>query len=54
MTPVAIVLGIYMLAVGAPRDPQTNDVAGWAKVGYVATTIAGVLLGILAIVLVGC
>jgi hypothetical protein len=54
LTPLLIVLGIYMLSVGAPRDPRSNDVAGWAKVGYVATTVVGLLLGVLALVLVGC
>ena len=54
ITPVTILLGIYMLAVGTPRDPQTNDIAVWAKIGYGATTVFGVLLGILALVLVGC
>lgn len=52
--PVLILLGIYMLAVGNPRDPQTGQLAAWAKVGYGATTVAGVFFGILALVLVGC
>ena len=54
ITPLTILLGIYMLAVGTPRDPQTNDIAVWAKIGYGATTVVGVFLGILALVLVGC
>ena len=54
VTPVAILLGIYMLAVGTPRDPRTNDVAGWAKIGYGATTVFGLFLGVLALILVGC
>ena len=51
---VAILLGIYMLAVGTPRDPQTNEVAGWAKIGYGATTVVGIFFGVLALILVGC
>ncbi|MEP7120980.1 MAG: hypothetical protein ABJE95_08730 [Byssovorax sp.] len=54
VTPLTILLGLYMLVVGTPRDPQTNDLAGWAKIGYGATTVVGVFLGVLALILVGC
>ena len=47
-------IGLYMLVVGAPKDPRTNDLAAWAKIGYGASTVFGIFLGVIALVLVGC
>jgi hypothetical protein len=52
--PLALILGAYMLVVGAPKDPRTNDLAAWAKIGYGASTVFGIFLGVIALVLVGC
>ena len=52
--PLMLILGLYMVVVGTPKDPRTNDLALWAKLGYGASTAFGILLGILALVLVGC
>ena len=40
--------------VGAPKDSRTNDLAPWARLGFGATTVLGLLLGVLAPVLAGC
>ncbi len=52
--PLMLILGLYMVVVGTPKDPRTNDLALWAKLGYGASTAFGILLGIIALVLVGC
>ncbi|MFO0759212.1 MAG: hypothetical protein U0359_22160 [Byssovorax sp.] len=54
LNPLLLVLGLYMVVVGAPMDPRTRDLALWAKLGYGATTVFGLLLGVIALVLVGC
>jgi hypothetical protein len=54
ITPVSILVGLFAIAVGSPKDPQTGLLPLWVRIGYGATGILGVGLGILAIVFVGC
>jgi hypothetical protein len=54
MTPIATLVGLFAVAVGAPVDPQTGHLPLWARIGYGASGILGVALGIMALVFVGC
>jgi hypothetical protein len=53
VTPVAFLLGMWLMIAGQPRD-ERGEIAVWGKIGAGVTTGAGVVLGILACVLVGC
>ena len=54
IAPIATLVGVFALAVGAPVDPQTGHLPLWARIGYGASLIVGLALGIVAIVFVGC
>jgi len=54
IAPVALLVGLFAVAVGAPVDPQTGHLPLWARIGYGACAIAGLALGIIALVFVGC
>jgi hypothetical protein len=54
LTPVATFIGLFAIAVGAPKDPQTGLLPLWVRVGYGASGIFGLALGIMAVVFVGC
>lgn len=53
-TPVCIIFGLFGVAVGAPKDPRTGLLPLWIRVGYGASLIFGLALGIVAVVFVGC
>jgi len=53
-TPMALLLGLWLMIAGQPRDERTGEMALWGKIGTGMTAAAGLVLGILACVLVGC
>jgi len=53
-TPVAILLGLFGLSVGAPIDRQTGHLPLWVRLGYGASIVFGLGLGIVAVTFVGC
>jgi hypothetical protein len=54
VTPALLLMGLWRLVVGEPRDPQTNQPENWANVGTGVSAGCGVVLGIIACVMVGC
>src|SRR5262249_36463536 len=52
-TPIAILFGLFGLAVGAPIDPRTGLLPLWIRIGYGASIVLGLGLGILAVTMVG-
>lgn len=54
LTPLLLLLGIFMMVVGNPKEPDTGEVPAWAKLGYGASAVFGLFLGIIAIIFVGC
>jgi len=53
-TPVAVLFGIFGLAVGAPIDPQTGLLPLWVRIGYGGSVVFGLGLGIVAVTFLGC
>ncbi|UQA59297.1 hypothetical protein [Polyangium aurulentum] len=53
-TPMALLLGLWLMIAGQPRDEHTGEIALWGKIGAGVTSGAGLVLGVLACVLVGC
>ena len=53
-TPVAVLVGFWLLAVGTPTDPATGQPALWSRVGAGISLGVGLILGVIALVFVGC
>jgi hypothetical protein len=53
-TPIAVLFGLFGLAVGAPIDPKTGLLPLWVRIGYGSSAALGLGLGIAAVVFVGC
>jgi hypothetical protein len=53
-TPPAILTGLWLLIIGIPTDPATGEPAAWSRVGAGMSAGFGLVLGIVAIVFVGC
>jgi hypothetical protein len=54
IAPVLTFAGLFMLIAGNQADPRTGQPPAWVKIGYGVSAGGGLLLGILALVLVGC
>ena len=54
ITPLLLLLGLWRMVVGEPRDPQTNQPEHWGQIGAGVTAGCGLVLGIIACVMVGC
>jgi hypothetical protein len=52
--PVAFLFGLFAIIAGAPMDPQTGLLPLWIRIGYGASIGLGLVLGIIAVVVVGC
>lgn len=49
--PVFLLYGLWLLAVGEPRDPATGELAAWGQIGAWAAGVVGIVVAILVAVL---